>query len=37
MNLDMITEVLADSGCVRRGIAPAVPEGIELGERGVSD
>jgi hypothetical protein len=33
MNLDMIAEVLADSGHVRRGIARTVPEGIELGER----
>jgi|SRR5271163_501974 len=33
MNLDMIAEVLADSGYVRRGISRTVPEGIELGER----
>jgi hypothetical protein len=33
MNLDMIAEVLADSGYVRRGITRTVPEGIELGER----
>jgi hypothetical protein len=30
MNLDMIAEVLANSGYVRRGIARTVPEGIEL-------
>jgi hypothetical protein len=33
MNLNVIAEVLADSGYVRRGIARTVPEGIELGER----
>jgi hypothetical protein len=33
MNLDMIAEVLADSGYVRRGITRTVPEGIELGEQ----